>query len=90
MYQGKVQAVQNWPQPSSVKDLQHLLGFANFYRRFIANFNQISSPLISLLRNRPKSLSWNPSATNVFDQLKEAFCTATTLAHPNPELFVEL
>ncbi len=35
MDQGKVQAICDWPQPQSVKELQRFLGFANFYRRFI-------------------------------------------------------
>lgn len=55
MNQAKVQAVKDWPQLS----LQWFLGFANFYRRFIALFSKISAPLTSMLRNRPKSLSWD-------------------------------
>jgi hypothetical protein len=31
----KVQALQEWKDPTSVKELQQFLGFANFYRRFI-------------------------------------------------------
>lgn len=86
MDQRKVQAVESWPQPSSIKELQWFLGFANFNRRFINNFSKISSPLTSLLRNGAKSLSWNSKATTAFNQLKKAFCTAPALAHFNPEL----
>ncbi len=46
----KVQSILNWPQPKTVKELQRFLGFANFYRRFIRNFNTIAAPLTSLLR----------------------------------------
>lgn len=35
MYNGKLQAVFNWPQPTNVKELQLFLGFANFYSHFI-------------------------------------------------------
>ncbi|KAI2646808.1 Transposon Tf2-8 polyprotein [Labeo rohita] len=35
MDQGKVNAIQKWPQPNSIKELQRFLGFTNFYRRFI-------------------------------------------------------
>ena len=31
----KVRAVVDWPQPTSRVQLQHFLGFANFYHRFI-------------------------------------------------------
>ncbi len=42
MDQGKVKAIKEWPLPQSVKDLQRFLGFANFYRRFIKNFNMLT------------------------------------------------
>ncbi|KAK3520069.1 hypothetical protein QTP70_011987 [Hemibagrus guttatus] len=35
MDEKKVAAVRDWPTPTSVKELQRFLGFANFYRRFI-------------------------------------------------------
>ncbi len=35
MDNSKIQAVTGWPQPSTIKELQRFLGFANFYRRFI-------------------------------------------------------
>ncbi|KAI7792353.1 hypothetical protein IRJ41_006321 [Triplophysa rosa] len=35
---GKIQAVLDWPQPNSIKQVQRFLGFSNFYRRFIRNF----------------------------------------------------
>ncbi len=35
MDERKVRAVSEWPQPTTIKELQRFLGFANFYRRFI-------------------------------------------------------
>ncbi|KAK3535068.1 hypothetical protein QTP70_003033 [Hemibagrus guttatus] len=86
MDEKKVAAVRNWPIPTTVKDLQRFLGFANFYWQFIQDYSSITSPLTSLLRNKPKSLTWNPAATQAFDKLKTAFTTAPLLVHPNPEL----
>jgi hypothetical protein len=40
----KVQGVKNWPTPTSVKDIQRFMGFANFYRRFILGFSNIAKP----------------------------------------------
>ncbi|KAI2667222.1 Transposon Tf2-11 polyprotein [Labeo rohita] len=86
MDQGKVSAIQDWPQPLTVKELQRFLGFANFYRRFIKDYSTITAPLTSLLRGKPKSISWNPSAHEAFLHLKKIFSTAPLLHHPDPEL----
>ncbi len=42
MDESKVHAVLNWPLPSTIKELQRFLGFANFYRRFIRGFSSIA------------------------------------------------
>ncbi|KAK3508768.1 hypothetical protein QTP70_005354 [Hemibagrus guttatus] len=47
----KVRAVTEWPAPTTVRDLQRFLGFANFYRRFIQNYSLVAGPLTSLLRD---------------------------------------
>ncbi|KAL0154168.1 hypothetical protein M9458_050526, partial [Cirrhinus mrigala] len=86
MDQGKVSAIQEWPQPHTVKELQRFLGFSNFYRRFIKNYSSITAPLTSLLRVKPKNLTWNPAAHEAFQRLKNIFSTATLLHHPDPEL----
>ncbi|XP_041912451.1 uncharacterized protein LOC121677640 [Alosa sapidissima] len=85
MDEGKVTAVLSWPTPQSVKDLQRFLGFANFYRRFICNFSQLASPLTSLLRKKPKALSWSDEASQAFHLLKETFTKAPVLCHPDPD-----
>ncbi|KAK3539896.1 hypothetical protein QTP70_015801 [Hemibagrus guttatus] len=82
----KVQAVTGWPEPSTVRELQRFLGFANFYRRFIQNYSSVAGPLTSLLRGKPKKLSWTDQAHTVFLQLKDRFTTAPILRHPDPEL----
>ncbi|SOV07367.1 uncharacterized protein UDID_18887 [Ustilago sp. UG-2017a] len=47
---GKVRTVKEWPMPASIHDIQRFLGFANFYRRFIAHFTWIAKPLTSLVK----------------------------------------
>ncbi|KAK3507847.1 hypothetical protein QTP70_001407 [Hemibagrus guttatus] len=54
----KVRAVTEWPAPATVQELQHFLGFTNFYRRFIRNYSSVAGPLTSLLRGKPKRLAW--------------------------------
>ncbi|KAK3512021.1 hypothetical protein QTP70_027617 [Hemibagrus guttatus] len=80
----KVEAIKSWPQPSTVKDLQRFLGFANFYHRFISGYSDLTAPLTSLLHKKPKHLSWTSGAIEAFRKLKAAFCTAPTLVHADP------
>ncbi|CAI9604552.1 unnamed protein product, partial [Staurois parvus] len=38
----KVSAVLQWPHPSGLRSIQHFLGFANYYRKFIRNFSTLA------------------------------------------------
>ncbi|KAK3538777.1 hypothetical protein QTP86_015894 [Hemibagrus guttatus] len=48
--------------------------------------DSVAGPLTSLLRGKPKKLSWTYQAHTAFLQLKERFTTAPILRHPDPEL----
>ncbi|KAK3572382.1 hypothetical protein QTP86_032681 [Hemibagrus guttatus] len=82
----KARAVTDWPTPTTVRELQRFLGFANFYRRFIRNYSSVAGPLTSLLRGKPKRLAWTDQARAAFQQLKECFTSAPILRHPDPDL----
>uniref|UniRef100_A0AAQ4QYC0 Gypsy retrotransposon integrase-like protein 1 n=1 Tax=Gasterosteus aculeatus aculeatus TaxID=481459 RepID=A0AAQ4QYC0_GASAC len=81
----KVQAVLEWPRPSSRKELQRFLGFANFYRRFIRNYSQIAAPLTDLTSNL-RAFRWSPGAESAFQELRERFSSAPILIQPDPSL----
>ena len=53
----KVQAVAEWPIPSSVKDVRSFLGLASFYRKFIRFFSEIAAPLTDLTKKGRAELS---------------------------------
>ncbi len=80
----KVEAVREWPIPTSRKDLQRFLGFANFNRRFIRNYSQVASPLTQLTSNKV-SFCWTPAANHAFTLLKDMFTKAPVLIHPDPK-----
>ncbi|KAK3574627.1 hypothetical protein QTP86_011543 [Hemibagrus guttatus] len=82
----KVQAATEWPSPYTVKELQRLLGFANFYRRFIHNYSSVVGPLMSLLKGKPWRLAWMDQAQAAFQGLKGCFTSAPILHHPDPDL----
>ena len=48
----KVEAVTNWPVPSTVKGVRRFLGFCNYYRWFVRDFTGIASPLSSLTKKK--------------------------------------
>jgi len=86
MDEHKVTAVFNWPQPTTLKELQRFLGFANFYRHFIRNFSSVANPLTSMVKKGINRLKWSNAGIQFFKQLKQRFVSAPILHHPNPEL----
>ena len=90
MSKDKVKAIQDWPEPRKIKDIQSFLGFANFYRRFISDYSAIAIPLTRLTR---KSTPWNFSddCRSAFNTLKKAFTSAPILTHwmPDKQIVVE-
>lgn len=85
MAQDKVQTILDWEVPTSVKDVQSFMGFANFYRRFIKNFSMIAKPLTDLTK-KTNSWEWNRQAQWSFEELKRRFTSAPILRHYDPSL----
>lgn len=80
----KLEAVREWPIPTSRKHHQRFLGFANFYRQFIQNYRQVASPITQLSSNKV-NFCWTPAANHVFTTLKDMFTKAPVLIHPDLE-----
>ncbi|XP_071704563.1 uncharacterized mitochondrial protein AtMg00860-like [Rutidosis leptorrhynchoides] len=77
----KIEAIKNWPLPTSLKQLRGFLGLTGYYRRFIRNFAGISQPLTQLLKK--DGFHWTPQATIAFETLKTAMQQAPVLQLPN-------
>jgi hypothetical protein len=81
--QKKVEAVANWPTPSSVFDIRAFLGLAGYYRKFIYRFSALATPLNALLKDNAE-WKWEPSEEETsFQQLKTALTTAPLLVLPD-------
>lgn len=80
----KFQRSQIWPVPTTVKELQYFLGFANFYQKFIRGFTIIAYPLTALLKEGCKQLQWTLAAEQAFTKLQEVFTSTPILKHPDP------
>uniref|UniRef100_A0A8C6XG21 ribonuclease H n=1 Tax=Naja naja TaxID=35670 RepID=A0A8C6XG21_NAJNA len=79
----KVEALCSWEPLRRVKDVQRLLGFANYYRIFIPGFAMLTFPLTQLLWKKVL-FQWGPPQQQAFEALKKAFVTEPILRHPNP------
>ena len=74
----KTKTFREWTRPKSVHDLQRFLGFANFYRRFIRGYSNITRPLTGLM-GKGKEFIWHGDHERAFERLKTAFTTAPVL-----------
>lgn len=72
-----------WPTPSSRKQLQRFLGFANFYRCFIRDYSKVVAPL-NRLTSTLKQFQWSEEAETAFARLKTLFISAPILSHHDP------
>ena len=80
----KVEAVNRFPRPTTVKQLQEFLGMINYYHRFIPNAAEILLPLYHLSSSKQKELeAWTPTHEHSFISAKNALAQAATLATPN-------
>jgi hypothetical protein len=85
MMDDKVQAVREWPQPTSVRDVRAFLGTAGYYRKFIRDFSKISGSLSDLTKDDVK-FAWTPAQATAFATLKTAIAQAPVLVLPDPKL----
>jgi len=55
----KVQAICQYPMPTTDKGLQEFCGMANFYHRFVPGAARIMRPLYMALKTKAKTLTWS-------------------------------
>ncbi len=80
-----VAAIQDFPRPTIIKELQAFLGMVNFYRRFLPSIARTLRPLTDALRGGRKGadkLEWSAAMDAAFAGAKQSLLTATHLAHP--------
>jgi hypothetical protein len=86
----QISSIEDWLTPKSVRDVQVLLGFTNFYRRFIRKYAKVTLPLPELLKKTEASprgkkeahtvkWEWTPQAEFAFRKLKSTFPEAPIL-----------
>ena len=80
----KIEAVQNWPQPTNVAAVHQFLGFASYYRRYIRNFADIASSLNELTQ-KGREFKWSLKCSLAFKKLKDHIIQPPILAYPTFE-----
>ena len=78
----KLSAIAAWPPPKTVKAVCALLGFCNFYRKFIPSFSNLVAPLTALTRKNV-AWTWGTDQQSAFSTLLSLFQTAPVLHLPD-------
>jgi hypothetical protein len=77
----KIEAMQDWPHPKTLKRLHGFMGLTGYYCKFVQNYGKIATPLTDLLKK--KSFTWTLAIAQDFQTLKMAMCTTPVLSLPN-------
>ncbi|WZZ36163.1 hypothetical protein YC2023_019564 [Brassica napus] len=77
----KIQAIPEWPRPTTVTEVRSFLGLAGYYRKFVKDFSSIAKPLTKLTGKGVPFL-WVEETEKAFKKLKETLTTALVLALP--------
>jgi len=76
----KTAAIAACPQPKTKKEVRQFLGLAGYYRRFILNIAELTSPLTEVTRNGASDpVQW----TEQFEEVKQILCGEPLLHTPN-------
>ena len=90
----KVEALNDFPVPTTIGGVKRFLGMLNFYNRFVKDLGRLQQPLNAYL-STPKAenqrkIQLTTDQLKAFDDLKAALANATALAHPQPEAVLKL
>ena len=80
----KVAGVADWPAPTSKREVQSFLGFANFYWHFIEGFSHFARPLFDLTK-KDSPWRWGGSEQAAFKTLKSKITSTPVLAFPDSD-----
>ncbi len=83
----KTAAIAACPSPKTKKEVRHFLGLAGYYRRFISNYSELTSPLTDLTkREAPDPVQWKELCQHALTKVKTALCGGPHLHSPNFDL----
>ena len=74
----KIESMQDWPRPKTLKILRGFLRLTGYYRKFVWNYGKIATPLTSLLKK--SAFTWTSAADHAFQALKYVMCSTPILS----------
>ena len=77
-----IEAMKNYPRPTSVKKVRQFIGCCGYYRRFIEHFSEIAAPITELTKKNVK-FKWGEEQEAAFQELRARMCEAPVLVAPN-------
>lgn len=90
----KIEAISNFKQPSTVKELRRFLGMVNFYRRFLPHAAEHQSILNYYLsgdkKDGSRKIDWTSQAVKAFNNIKAKLSEATLLVFPDINAYLGL
>lgn len=83
----KVQAIKDFPNPTTKTHVRAFLGIAGYYRKYIPEFSVLAAPLTNLLKGkqRKSTIEWNDSCQKAFENLKDKLSKNPVLYSPDFE-----
>jgi RNase H-like domain found in reverse transcriptase len=78
----KIEAVTQYPVPTSKTEVQAFMGLVGYYRHFINNCSAIAQPINATLK-KDKRFNWMDEAHQAFNKLKKLLTSAPVLARPD-------
>ena len=85
----KIEVIEKLPPPANVKGMRSFLGHAEFYRRFIKDFSQITKPFCKLLI-KDTQFEFSDECLHAFETLKKKLISAPKIMSPDWNLRFEL
>lgn len=77
----KIRIVVKRPEPINVRQTRAFPGLTGYYRKFVAQYAQVETPLTNL--SWKEGFKWSEEAREAFNQLKTTLTTAPMLAFPD-------
>ena len=79
--EGRIAAIQQWPQPKSKLQVQRFLGFCGYHQQFIQAYASMAKPLSDLTGSA--GFQWGNDQDKAFARLKNALSEAVLLFMPD-------